>query len=321
MAGREEVSRPDVTDVLRCERTVEAALILRGYQADILRLTAEDFYKRPALLRRIQSHRPDFIFNLFEGFSFDPAKEADFAAMLEAAGLAFTGNPSQALKACLDKAAAKEKLAAAGVPVPKGKVVTSHSRLEFDSLDFPVFLKPRVQDASVGIDRQSLVGDVAALNAGVATKLALFPEGLLIEEFIGGNEYQAAFIGEAPYEEIGLAMIDYSRFSGLAQFLTYQAKWDENSADFAIMPDVRAKLDPAKAKEIIATAVSCGQALDCRGYFRVDLREKNGELFVIDVNPNPDINCDSGFMKQAYRKGYSYESMVEKILRLSRRHA
>ena len=320
MAGREEASRPDVTDVLRCERTVEAALISRGYQADILRLTAQDFYNKPALLRRLQSHRPDFIFNLFEGFSFDPAKEADFAAMLEAAGLAFTGNPSKALKACLDKAAAKEKLAAAGVPVPGGKVVTAHSRPELDSLNFPVFLKPRAQDASVGIDRQSLAQDAAALNAGIAAKLALFPDGLLIEEFISGNEYQAAFIGEAPYEEIGLSMIDYSRFSRLPQFLTYQAKWDEYSADFAIMPDVRAKLEAAKAKEIIAMAVNCGQALNCRGYFRVDLREKNGQLFAIDVNPNPDINADSGFMKQAYRKGYNYESMVEKILRLSRRH-
>jgi D-alanine-D-alanine ligase len=45
------------------------------------------------------------------------------------------------------------------------------------------------------------------------------------------------------------------------------------------------------------------------------MREKDGELFVLDVNPNPDINRDSGFMRQAYAKGYTYEDVIEKILK------
>jgi D-alanine-D-alanine ligase len=44
---------------------------------------------------------------------------------------------------------------------------------------------------------------------------------------------------------------------------------------------------------------------------------KNGGLFVLDANPNPDINIDSGFMRQACYRGYAYGDIMTMILRLS----
>jgi D-alanine-D-alanine ligase len=55
----------------------------------------------------------------------------------------------------------------------------------------------------------------------------------------------------------------------------------------------------------------------CKGYFRVDLRENQGHLFVMDINPNPALTRDSGMARQYMQKGKTYEQLVMKILQLA----
>ncbi len=69
--------------------------------------------------------------------------------------------------------------------------------------------------------------------------------------------------------------------------------------------------------EICRISREAGRVMGCRGYFRVDLRERNGKLFVLEVNPNPDINTDSGFVKQSARRGLSYPEMVAGLVKAS----
>ena len=54
--------------------------------------------------------------------------------------------------------------------------------------------------------------------------------------------------------------------------------------------------------------------MGCRGYFRVDLRERKGRLFILEVNPNPDINTDSGFARQSARRGFAFAGMVARLV-------
>ena len=73
-----------------------------------------------------------------------------------------------------------------------------------------------------------------------------------------------------------------------------------------------------QAKErLIWIAKRAGITLSCRGYFRVDLREKDGRLYVIDVNPNPDLNVDSGLANQSRRSGLSYEALVSYLVEIA----
>jgi D-alanine-D-alanine ligase len=159
------------------------------------------------------------------------------------------------------------------------------------------------------------VGGTEELGSLLRRKLEEFPRGLILEEFIPGREFNVGFIGDHPYEILGVSMIDYSCHSNWLPFLHYDSKWDPSCVEFQeITPVLEEGIPPAFRRQLVSIARRAGEALGCRGYFRVDLREKDGIPYVLDVNPNPDINEDSGFARQGRSRGYSYDEVVERIL-------
>lgn len=314
--AREHTSRSDVTDALRCATAVAESLAAQGHRAATFDVD-ETMLDQPETLRlKIIDLKPDCIFNLFEGFSSNAQCEADFAAILDRAGIPYTGNKARTLRLCLDKETTKNILRGHQVPVPDGICLRSGDAVEGLSLLPPVFIKPCCEDASVGIDADSLVADRHGLQAAVARKLRQFPCGIIVESFLTGTEYNVGCLGCFPYEVLGVSTMDYTGQKDVLPFLTYSAKWQTETREFrALIPSPANPVPPELRDRIVDVAVRTGQALGCSGYFRVDMREHNGRLFVIDVNPNPDINTDSGFMRQAYHKGYTYDDVLDKIIK------
>ena len=317
--SQEETDRADVTDARRCAERVADAVCRLGGHADIIGVTKAMLCDTDTLAAALCATDTDCVFNLFEGYSDDAAAEAVFARVLERTGLRHTGNRAATLDACLDKARAKDRLRAHGVPTAWSAAVRSVAdiaALASRDVPFPVFVKACAEDASIGIDLTSKVDSPDDLETVLRRKLAELPRGVLVEEFLPGREFNVGMIGEPPYERVGVGVIDYGKHIGCAPFLTYAAKWDPlDPAYYAIVPDVEAPLDEAFLARLTAIAAAAGKALDCRSYFRVDMREKDGELYVIDVNPNPDINEDAGYMRQARVRGWSFEDVVDKLIR------
>ncbi|MDD5746226.1 MAG: D-alanine--D-alanine ligase [Candidatus Omnitrophica bacterium] len=317
--NKEEAAAADSLDVLRCGAAVKAALASRGVPAIELRVEEKDFYDPGALREKIIGYGPSCVFNLFEGFGRDSAGEIEFAVLLESTGIRFTGNGSAALAACLNKAVSKQRLNDNGIAVPRGIFVTGCDDPALADIRLPVFIKPCCEDASKGIGPDSLVHTAEALARVIDVKSREFPRGLIVEEFISGPEYNAAFIGTFPFELLGVSAIRYERYPEFLPFLTYDSKWKNDAPEFrAIIPSIDEEMSSAFTEKIAAIAARAAAALGCKSYFRVDMREHNGELFVLDVNPNPDINVDSGFMRLACRKGYDYAGVIEKITALTK---
>jgi len=316
--SQEESARVDMTDARRCGERVVDAVRTMGHHADILGVTKAMFAEPSMLGEVLGATGSDCVFNLFEGFGDDASAEAVFAHLLEHTGQRHTGNRAATLEICLDKAKAKERLRAAHVPTAWSTAVR-HSvdidALVLSDIPFPVFVKACAEDASIGIDGSSLVTEPSQLCDLLRTKLFELPGGLLVEEFLPGREFNVGMIGEPPYERVGIGVIDYTMHPGCAPFLTYAAKWDPlDPAYHAIVPDVVTSLPADLTDRLTAIAKSAGEALHCRSYFRVDMREKDGALYVIDVNPNPDINEDAGFMRQARAKGMTFEDVIAKLV-------
>ncbi len=310
---QEECDRPDVSDALRNARSVARVLAESGLRADLFEINPALWADPAALMQRLREREADCVFNLFDGFSHEPGVEARFARLLEADNIPFTGNGSAPLELCLDKGRTRDLLAAGGVDVPPGLVVRTWERAA--GLAFPLFVKPRCEDASVGIDEASLVRNAEELRRVLPEKLRHFPAGLVVEEFIGGAEYNVGMLRCDPPEFLGVSVIDYGKYSGCRPFLGYEAKWDEASTDFRLVqPDPAGVTDPDLKRRIVQAAMRAGRLLGCGGYYRVDLRERDGRLYVLDVNPNPDINEDSGFARQAYQAGMTYSQMIRALL-------
>lgn len=317
-AAKDGGERKDVLDGLRSLSSVRGVWKNRGFPVKELYLSKGNFQNPAGIVRTILGLNPLCVFNLFEGFSNDSQKEIDFVRILEGIGIPFTGNPSSTLERCLNKEKVRNILRRENIPVPSGIFIKRPEDLDRAHLEFPVFIKPCFEDASLGIEDDSLLMDRENLYKTVERRLKIFPRGLVIEEFIPGREYNVGFLGDFPYSLLGISVLDYAAYPDCPPFLSYDSKWREDSPGFeALTPSCKEKIAEDPKREIIAISTDAARALGCKGYFRVDLREKEGRLFVLDVNPNPDINRDSGFMRQAYEKGYSYEEVIEKILNLA----
>ncbi len=244
------------------------------------------------MLAILTAHRPDVVFNLCEAPVGRPDREGHVAALFEWLGVRFTGSGSETLALCRRKDRVDAVLAAAGVPVPRRGV-------------FPCIVKPADEDGSVGIWPDSVCGDRQAL-AHARARLA---EPAVVQEFLPGREFAVALWGGDDPEYISIGETLFVR--GL-QVITYAAKWDTESADFANTPlSYDTVLDPPLRQAVIAAARGAWRAVGARGYLRVDVRlDAAGTPFVLDVNPNPELSPGKGMHWAVTAAGWTWERFV-----------
>lgn len=230
--------------------------------------------------------RGDAVFNLCEGVDGDPRREPLVAAWLELLGIPYTGSGPDTLWRALDKAQVPG-------PTPRRNPGT-----------FPAIVKPRFADASLGIDGGSVVHTAAELRKRVAKVRREFGDAI-VEEFIDGREFNVAILDDSV---LAASEIEF-RIS--PRIVTYAAKWDEASPEYhGTIP----RPGPA-TREIAGVALAAAQSLGCRSYSRVDLRvDGRGRVYVLEVNPNPDLSRGAGMARCAESAGLAYEDLIGRIL-------
>ncbi len=270
------------------------------------------------LLDTIATVKPDAIMNLVEFFRDDIEHEHHVPALFELLDIEYTGNRPLALSLCQKKPLAKALLVAAGIPTPRSLLIEVGGRVPATvALRFPLIVKPAYEDASGGIDGGSIVADRGALEARVAHVLAEHKMAALVEEYIEGRELHCAIIGNDPPEVLPLFEMEFSDPS-LPRIITYRAKWDPFSPDYA---QVEGRCPPLDLDEAIVAhvkdvAIRAFHALGCRDYARVDLRldPVTGEPYVLEVNPNPDLADGCAFATSVRASGRTYGEAINRIV-------
>lgn len=268
------------------------------------------------LVAAIDRAKPDLVMNLVEFYGDDPEHEHHVPAVFELLGVCYTGNRPVALSLCQKKPQAKALLAAHGVPVPRGIVVDSTGPVELGALRFPLIVKPAFDDASGGIDAGSVVHDRAALEARIALLLGEDRGAALVEEYIEGREIHCAILGDRAlplYEMQFKGGVD-EHGKPLPRIITYRAKWDPYSRDYHAVEGTcpADDLSPELAAQIQSIALRAYHALGCRDYARVDMRldPATGEVYVLEVNPNPDLADSCAFAASAEAAGRTYPQLI-----------
>jgi D-alanine-D-alanine ligase len=277
------------------------------------------------LVETLKTEKPDVVMNLIEWFHDDLENETHVPAIFELLDQSYTGNRPLALSLCQKKPHAKALLAANGLRVPRGIVVeVAQGKAPAElGLAFPLIVKPAYDDASGGIDAGSVVRDRAALDARVHLVVGEHKMPALIEEFIEGREIHCAIMGNDPPTPLPLYEMCFKEGGvdndgrPLPNIITYRAKWDPYSRDYYAM-EHKCPVDdlaPAVVAKIQEVAVRAYRVLGCRDCARVDMRlDVNGEPYILEVNPNPDLADGCAFAQCVRASGRTYAQAIQEIV-------
>ncbi len=304
--GSQDWDQKDVAAVMANVTEIQGCLRRAGHEATLIPVHLGDV----GWLRRVQ--RAELVFNLCEGVN-GYAKYEDFAvAALELTRVPFTGCPSWPVTICHRKHIANTLLAAAGVPVPP--FVLARGITPPSGLRYPVIVKPSGEDASVGIDSGAVCATRKALRDRLARTLEQWNE-VLVQEYVAGREVNVGFIGR---DILPISEIIFDRMpEGTWPIVTYAAKWDTGSAeDLGTQPVCPAQLSPELTRRVTQAARQAWDTLaGSQGYGRVDLRiTEQGEVSVLEVNPNPDLSSDAGLARMGRARGWDYCELLLKVV-------
>jgi D-alanine-D-alanine ligase len=305
-AGSDEWSPQDVAAVVGNVHEIRDVLRRRGHEVELLPVRLADFRWLS------KARRADIIFNLCEGVNGHARFEDFVVGTLELTGVPFTGCRHWATTVAHRKHVANTLLAAAGLPVPAFTLAQANkSPAEFP---LPAIVKPASEDASVGIDNGAVCTSKRALKRRVAMMLEQFEE-VLVQEYVPGREFNVGFIGKRtlPIAEI--------RFEGMPEgtwpIVSYAAKWIPGSPeDEGTFPVCPAEIPDELAKQIAAVARDAWMQMSCgEGYGRVDLRVTDeGQPYVLEVNPCPDLSSNAGLARMGRAYGWSYDDLVMQVV-------
>ena len=304
-AGSEEWSPQDVAAVVANVQEVRDVLRRRGHEVELLPVRFGDF----RWLSRVR--RADLVFNLCEGINGHARYEDFIAGTLELTGIPFTGCRTWPTTVCHRKHVANTLLMAAGLPVPAFVLAQANKTLA--DFPLPAIVKPAAEDASVGIDNGSVCTSKRALKKRVTHMLEQFEE-VVVQEYIAGREFNVGFVGKRmlPLAEIRCDLLP----DGTWPIVSYAAKWIPGSPeDEGTVPVCPADLDPELARHIGQVARIAWEHLsEGAGYGRVDLRvTEDGQPYVLEVNPSPDLSSNAGLARMGRALGWSYDDLVMQI--------
>lgn len=234
---------------------------------------------------------PDLVFNTAEGYS-GRSREAVYPMIFEQLGVPFTGSDAFACTTTLDKRLSKLLVASRGVPTPKAALVEDPGEVP-DDLRFPVIVKPNFEGSSKGIGRDSVVHEPDQLSARIAEVLADYPEGVLVEEFIVGEDVVVPFLEGASPETGGVLPPAQYRVRRLEQSAPGFAVYDydlKHEASEAVDVEVPARLGGDVLADLAEYARRAVSVLDVRDVGRLDFRvTPDGEIFFLEMNALPSL--------------------------------
>jgi D-alanine-D-alanine ligase len=259
-----------------------------------------------AALRELQ--RFDVVVNLCEGVLGNARFEINFALALEMLGIPHTTCDPIVAGLCIDKVLIKKLLRAGGLPTPRGYV---------DPNDVPAgtyIVKPSREDAGIGIDADAVVSTPKELAARFRYVVETYDQPPLIEEFIDGGELnQSLYCGHAlPPGEVVFA----DDWTPRERVVGWSSKWATGSPeDLGSVNRTPAQIDESTRAEVARLSLSAARLLGIDMCARIDLRQaKDGRLYIIDVNPNPDIGPGSGFRKALAAAKVPFSDFLEALI-------
>ncbi len=304
-----EIFLKDSSDVKEVKDTAEiiGKILEKDYEVEIIPCGRDIF----TFIKNLKEFFPNAVFNLCEAFRDKSIGEMFVASIYELLGIPYTGSPPLTIGICLNKVLTKKLLVSHGLPTPPWFLKDEIEKID-DNM-FPLIIKPISEDGSLGIFRENVIFERNELERKMESFYERAKVPFFLEKYIDGRELNVSFLGK---ESICIGEIEFKIYP---RILTYDGKWKENSEDdLGTVPKYPAELKEEEREKILKIAKKAFEIFGLRDYARIDMRmDESGNLFVIDVNPNPDLSTDAGFARALRVSGINYEDGIKRILQFA----
>ena len=293
---------------------IAAALAAAGHEVEKIEVSGPASH----LVSRLEASDPDLIFNTAEGRR-GKAREAFYPALFEELGFPYTGSDAYALTLTLDKWLTKLVLSTHGVDSPRGRLVTPGDVARINDsgvgLSFPVIVKPNYEGSSKGIGDEAVARDPRALMTLLRSALGAYPAGVMVEEFIAGDDVTVGFLWGVGDDGI-LAPVEYAvdpAAKNKYNIYDYRLK-NVNPSYVQVRCPADVPRDVAARLRVISRTVH--RALSLRDVGRIDFRlGDDGRIYLLEVNALPSLERGAGLFAAAAHAGLSYDVAIAAIVK------
>lgn len=280
---------------------LEKSLKLMGYETEPVGNTFQ-LIEALALGKRW-----DLIFNISEGLYGD-GRESVVPAILDQYKIPYVFSGPVIMGLSLNKHLAKLVVAASGVPVSPGRLITKLQDLDSCNLKFPLFVKPVSEGTGKGITEKSLVNSASELRKMAEWILSEFHQPALVEEYLPGREFTVGIVG---YGQDAVAIGGMEVIC--ANNLPYSVEVKENYTNYCTYKPLGDDI----VDECKSVALGAWKALDAVDAGRVDLKaDRFGKICFIEANPLAGLNpIHSDLPILSRMSGIEYQTLMEMIVK------
>lgn len=297
----------DELDVLDQVEHIEKHMIELGIDVYRKGIT-ENFMVEIAALAE---EKPDFVFNLVESINNKGELIYFVPALLNMYKIPYSGNSHESIFITTNKSLASKTMKNAGINNPGSYKVSEYKELV---PGHKYIVKPIWEDGSLGITADS----VFVCQPGYEEKLKNFDDAhYFIEDFIDGREFNISVLaGKNGPETMPPAELVYdSAWDDRPKIIDFKAKWEMDSFEYINTPREFPDLKPELLANLKSVAIKCWHLFGLKGYARVDVRaDSNDNVFVIEINGNPCISPDSGYVAATKMAGLQFTEVVQRII-------
>ncbi|OGI46736.1 MAG: hypothetical protein A2151_02390 [Candidatus Muproteobacteria bacterium RBG_16_65_34] len=298
------------------EYDVKSALLALGHEVSVVGIH-DDI---APIRKTVEEWQPHIAFNLLEDFAGVSAFDYYVVSFLEMMQLPYTGCNPRGLLLARDKALSKKILTYHRISVPDFMVFPRAKKIgRLRRLKFPMIVKSRMEEGSVGIAQSSYVENEAQLRERVALIHEKTHGDAIAEQYIDGRELYVTIVGNTKLEVLPIRELVFSKpEAGAPRLATYKVKWDEKYRErWGIEYQFVRDLPNGLAERIAHLCKRAYRLLDMSGYGRIDLRLTGAnEICVLEANPNPGIAHDEDCALSAAKAGMNYEAFILRLVNL-----
>jgi D-alanine-D-alanine ligase len=270
----------------------------------------ENFMEEVAAL---SAEKPDFVFNLVESIRNKGELSYFIPALLNMYSIPYSGNSLEAIFFTTSKTVTSRMLKEAGINNPASYRPSGMNLLKPGNR---YIIKPVWEDGSLGITSDSVFDCIPGFEEKLRGK---DDAHWFIEDFIDGREFNISVLaGDKGPEVLPPAEIVFRDYDeNRPKIVDFKAKWETGSFEFenTVREFPGSDLTPEFTARLKETAAACWRLFGLKGYARVDVRaDSNGNIFVIEINANPCISPDGGFVAATIKAGYPFTEILRRII-------